>query len=151
MTSEPTAATPTACDMTGAPDTAQQRMAEYGRLFAQALTGRERTGAGVRLRFRAADGVQAWVRDLAAREKACCPFFDFHIGTDGGEVRWDVSVPDDDVARAVLDEFYAIPDTAPDGIEGLENRLEERGLRIVSNEAGTIKEVLGADPRPARV
>jgi hypothetical protein len=139
------------CNLTDAPDTGPERMAEYQRLFGSALLGRERTADGIRFRLRADEGVETWARDLAAREKACCPFFDFHIGTDGAEVRWDVRVPDDDVARAVLDEFYAIPDTAQDGIEGLENRLEERGLRIVSNGAGTIKEVPGADPRPDRV
>ena len=47
--------TPIVCDMTDASDTAEERMAEYGRLFAQALTGRERTDQGVRLRFRADD------------------------------------------------------------------------------------------------
>jgi hypothetical protein len=63
MTTEP--ATPIACDMTDAPDTAEERMAEYGRLFARSLTGRERTAGGIRFRFRAEDGVEAWVRDPA--------------------------------------------------------------------------------------
>jgi len=38
----PLGATPIMCDMTGAPDTPEQRVAEYGRLFAQYLLGRER-------------------------------------------------------------------------------------------------------------
>ena len=37
---------PIVCDMTSATDTGPQRMAEYGRLFAQALVGRERTAGG---------------------------------------------------------------------------------------------------------
>jgi len=37
-----------ACDMTGAPDTPEERMAEYGRLLAAAYAGRERTGDGIR-------------------------------------------------------------------------------------------------------
>ena len=84
--------------------TGPQRMAEYGRLFAQALVGRERTAGGIRFRLRADEGVEAWVRDLAAREKACCPFFDFSVHTVGDEVHWDATVVDDDIARTILDE-----------------------------------------------
>jgi hypothetical protein len=129
---QPTTSTPIVCDMTSAPDTASERVMEYRRLFAQALVGRERTAEGIRFRFRAGDGIEAWVRDLAAREKACCPFFDFQIHTDGEEVHWDASVIDDHIARAILDEFFTLPDTVADGVEGLENRLGERGLQIVS-------------------
>jgi hypothetical protein len=132
---------PIACDMTDAPDTGPERMAEYQRLFAQALVGRERTTAGIRFRLRADQGIEDWVRDLAAREKACCPFFDFGVTTVGDEVRWDVSVIDDDVARAVLEEYYALPDNLSDGVEGLESRIRQRGLEIVENRDGTVKEV----------
>ena len=61
--------------------------------------------------------------------------------TAGEEVLWDATVVDDDIARAILDEFYALPDTVADGVEGLENRLTERGLRIVADPAGTVTEV----------
>src|SRR5215217_5034839 len=64
--------TPIACDMTDAPDTPEERIAEYDRLFSRTFVGRERTPAGIRFRLRADDGVEAWVRDLAAREQACC-------------------------------------------------------------------------------
>jgi hypothetical protein len=133
--------TPLVCDMTAAPDTGPERMAEYRRLFAQALIGRERTAVGIRFRLRADDGVEAWVRDLAAREKACCPFFDSDIATDGDEVRWDARVIDDDVARSILDEFYDLPDTVDGGVEGLEDRLRGRGLEIAVNPAGTVMQV----------
>jgi hypothetical protein len=132
---------PIACDMTDAPDTGPERMAEYQRLFAETLVGRERTGTGIRFRLRADQGIEDWVRDLAAREKACCRFFDFNISTVGDEVRWDVSVIDDDIARAVLDEYYALPDNLSSGVEGLENRLRQRGLEIVENRDGTVTEV----------
>src|SRR5215831_689113 len=105
----PTPSVPIVCDMTSATDTGPERMLEYGRLFAQALIGRERTPAGIRFRLRADDGVESWVRDLAAREKACCPFFDFTVENDGREVHWDATVVDDDIARAILDEFYHLP------------------------------------------
>jgi hypothetical protein len=132
--------TPIACDMTNAPDTVEDRMAEWGRLIAAAYTGRERTDAGIRLRFRADDGVEAWIRDLAAREKACCPFFDFGVSDTGdGEVWWDISVIDDDVARAVLDDVYGIPDTIGDGLSGMEERLRAGGLTVV--RTGAVMEV----------
>jgi hypothetical protein len=101
--------------MTDAPDTPAERVAEYGRLFAEALVGRERTAAGVRFRFRDAAGTEAWVRDLAAREKACCAWYDFDVAVHDGEVWWDLRVPDDDVARRLLDEFYRLPDTLSAG------------------------------------
>ena len=103
---------PIACDMTGAPDTLPERLAEYRRLFGTALVGRERTADGIRFRFRADDEVEAWVRDLAVREKACCGFFTFVVTRDADAVTWDASVVDDDMARAVLDQFYdlASPD-----------------------------------------
>jgi hypothetical protein len=98
------------CDMSGAPDTLAERAAEYRRLFTQALTGRERSGAGIRFRFRADPGVADWIRDLAAREKACCAFFNFTVTADDEEVRWDASVIDDVTARQVLAEFYRLPE-----------------------------------------
>jgi hypothetical protein len=144
MSNDPTVATtPIVCDLTGAPDTAEQRMAEYGRLFAQSLAGRERTGQGVRLRFRADDGVEAWVRDLAAREKACCPFYDFGVRATGGEVWWDVGLvdgveDDEGTARMMLDEFYHAPDNVAGGVAGIKERLAASGFTVTTNESGTV-------------
>jgi len=131
-----------ACDMSSAPDTPEERLAEYRRLFAHALVGRERTADGIRLRLHADDGVEEWVRDLAAREKACCPFFDFRIAIVAGEVHWDATVVDDDLARAMLDEFYAISDTRPDTVDECEDRLIARGLRIATDPSRTVRQVL---------
>jgi hypothetical protein len=119
MAAEQTAAEPVVCDMSGAPDTPEERMAEYGRLFAQALVGRERAERAVRLRFRAEEGVRAWVADLAAREKACCPFYDFTVSTAAGEVQWEIRVVDgvaEDLAGVALDAFYQAPDTVAAGV-----------------------------------
>lgn len=128
---------PIACDMTHAPDTPAERLDEYGRLFAAHLVGRERTpDAAVRFRFRADDGVEAWVRDLAAREKACCGFFDFDVATVGDEVVWDGRVVDDDTAREILDEFYQLPETAGLGPDTLMARYAQRGLTFVTDEVG---------------
>jgi hypothetical protein len=145
MSSDPTAApTPIVCDLTGAPDTAEERIAEYGRLFAQSLTGRDRTEQRIRLRFRAGDGVEAWVRDLAAREKACCPFYHFAVNTTGGEVWWDISLvdgvadDDQDMARMMLDEFYDAPDNVAVGVAGMKERLANSGIAVTTNESGTV-------------
>jgi len=120
--------TPIVCDMTSAPDTPAERLAEYQRLFTAALVARERVGDRVWFRFRADDGIEAWVRDLAAREKACCAFFDFRVDLVGGEVHWEAGVIDDDIAREVLAEFYALPDHVGEGVPALEFRYAERGL-----------------------
>lgn len=122
-----------ACDMTNAPDTPAERVAEYGRLFGQHLVGRERAGEGIVFRLRAGDGVESWVRDLSAREKACCPFADFEVTTVDGEVRWGISVGDDDMARAVLDEFYRIPDAAGEDWPSLRQRLSDIGFSVTVN------------------
>jgi hypothetical protein len=137
----PTAKTPIVCDTTTAPDTGPERIQEYQRLFAQALIGRERTVEGIRFRLRADEGIEAWVRDLAAREKACCSFFDFDISTVGDQVHWDATVIDDDIARSILDEFYDLPETVADGADVLEDRLTKKGLRFITDAEGTVKEV----------
>ncbi len=104
----PPADTPVACDMSTARDTPPERLAEYRRLFDQALLSRERTAQGIRFRFRAGEGVEAWIRDLAAREKACCAFFAFDVAAEGDVVRWDAAVADNPAAQAVLEEFYEL-------------------------------------------
>jgi hypothetical protein len=134
----PAASTPIVCDMTDAPDTSQERLAEYQRLFTQALIGRERTPDGIRFRFRAEHGIEAWVRDLAAREKACCAFFAFTITTKGDEVLWDAAVTDNGIARAILDEFYVLPDTVVESLDGLRERFAQQGLDLNSTPAGTV-------------
>lgn len=102
---------PVACTLTGTPGAFAERMAEYRRLFQEHLTGRGRTGPGIRFRFRAGPGVEDWVRDLARREQACCGFFDFTVSTDGQEIRWDATVVANEAAQQALDEFYRLPDT----------------------------------------
>ena len=135
----PAPTTPIVCDVSGAPDMAPERLSEYQRLFSQALIGRERTAGGIRFRFRAQPGLEAWVRDLAAREKACCAFFAFAITALGEEVRWDAAVIDDDIARAILDEFYALPDTIAGGFEGVYERFSRAGLQFNAGPAAAIQ------------
>jgi len=98
--------------MTGATDTPAERVDEFRRLFAQSLLGRSRRQDSITFRLRAAPGVEDWVRDLARREKACCAFLDFTVDVDGGEVRWEARVADDEAARQMLAGFYRLADGA---------------------------------------
>ncbi|TKK84044.1 hypothetical protein FDA94_31450 [Herbidospora galbida] len=127
----PSAGTPVVCDMTTAPDTARQRLEEYRLLFDRALVGRERIGEAVRFRFRAEPGLREQIEDLAAREKACCAFFAFEVTTDGEQIVWDCAVSDDPAARAILDEFYDLPEHGFQDPDGLRARLEGEGLTFV--------------------
>jgi hypothetical protein len=119
-------AIPIVCDLTDAPDTAPERIAEFGRLFSAALLGRERNDDGIRFRFRSDPGVEDWVLDLAAREKACCAWYVFGISTRDDELWWDVSVVDDDLARRLLDELYELPETMSHGSVSVPDYLPVR-------------------------
>jgi hypothetical protein len=138
MTVEPTTP-PIVCDMTGAPDTAVERLDTYAQLFADALIGRERTDDGVRFRFRADDGIEQRVHDLAALEKACCAFFEFSITVHGNEVWWDSTTIDDPIAHKILDQMYALPDTVNDGGPALFDRFAEPGLVIITKDNGVVR------------
>lgn len=139
----PPASTPIVCDMTTAPDTASQRLDEYRHLFGRYLIGRERTAQGIRFRLRAEPGVEEQVRDLAAREKACCAFFAFDVTVEGDQVIWDCAVSDDDTARAILEEYYLLPGTAPRSPAELSGHLAAKGLRFVADPAGPLRHTVG--------
>jgi hypothetical protein len=136
---------PIVCDMTDAPDTADERLAEYHELFGTVLIGREHTDGGIRFTFRADPGVADHVRDLAAREKACCAFFDFVVDERDDVVTMDASVVDDPVARQILEEYYRLPDTLPGGTAALFARFAEQGLDIVIEDDGVMRPATHAD------
>jgi hypothetical protein len=136
---------PIVCDMTNAVDTTDERLDDYRRLFGHDLIGRERTNAGIQFRFGARDGLAAEIRDLAAREKACCAFFDFDIREYGDEITWDASVVDDPIARQILDEYYALPDTLNESTADLFDRFAQQGLEIVIDDNGTKRPATDAD------
>ncbi len=130
---------PIVCDMTTAPDTPDERLAEYQELFDTALVAKERTDTGIRFRLRADPGIADHVRDLAAREKACCAFFDFTINETSDEVIWDSTVIDDPIARQILEEYYNLPDTTADSPEALHARFAAKGLTIVTDDHGVLR------------
>ncbi|MGP3920504.1 hypothetical protein [Nonomuraea sp. 10N515B] len=139
----PPASTPIVCDMTTALDTAQQRLDEYRRLFGRYLVSREKTSQGIRFRLRAEPGVVAWVRDLATREQACCAFFAFDVTVEGETVIWDCAVSDNDTARAILEEYYHLPDAAPQSPDELEKRLATKGLHFIADPADPLPYTVG--------
>jgi hypothetical protein len=103
---EPEPDAPIVCDFTDAPDTPDERLAEYGRLFKTALVSRERTTDSTILTFNAGEGVAAWVADLAAREAACCPFMHYDITSDDTEIRWVTSGTHE--MQPILDDYYTM-------------------------------------------
>jgi hypothetical protein len=97
------------CDMSDAPDTGPERLTEYVRFLDSAFVSRERTSDAMTWRLRAEPGVEAWARDLAARENACCAFMTHTISVAEGHVVWHATTIDDPSARSVLDLFYELP------------------------------------------
>ena len=134
-----------ACDLTGAPDTADQRIAAYGRLFQHALVGRERTAEAVELRFAAKPGVAEWVTDLAKREAACCPFMSHHVTADGSQVTWRASSQAGPAAQAALDELHDLPERFGDGFKGFLERLAARGFAVTSPDPRHLQVELEVD------
>jgi hypothetical protein len=102
---------PIACDMSTAQDTPAERLADYARLFARSLTGRERGDDGVVLTFSA--GARETVEDLVHREAACCPFVDYRVDLVGDAVVWtttNLRTGDDRAAAdVILDALYELP------------------------------------------
>jgi hypothetical protein len=129
---------PIVCDMTNAPDTGDERVAEYQKLFdSPTYLGRRRTPDGIRFCFRDEPGLATAIRDLTEREKACCAFFEFTIDEDGDTITWDSTVVDDPLARQILDEYYRLPDTAVGGAAELFERFTDEGLTVVIDVDGT--------------
>jgi hypothetical protein len=118
------------CDMSAAPDSPRERLAEYRRLFEHALAGRARTADAVAWRFTARPGVEAWVRDLAAREAACCPFLAYAVTVQDDTVVFSIAGGGDPRLRPMLDLVHALPDEVAAGAPGLLERLPAVGLEI---------------------
>ena len=70
------------------------RLAEFDALFARSVRSVERLDdRHVRLHLSGAAGLEATVRDLAARENECCAFFGFTVTSTGDAVTFDIEVP----------------------------------------------------------
>ena len=111
------------CDMSDAPDTPAERLAEYGRLFEHALLHRQRRDGAVVFSFRPDPETRQAVDDLARREAACCPFLDYRVETVGDEVIWTITNPITGDQRGsvevILETFHDLPDHAGSDLPGL--------------------------------
>jgi hypothetical protein len=118
--------------MTGATDTADERIHEYGRLFGHALTGRERRADAVEFRFAAKAGVTEWVADLARRESACCPMLTYRVSETDQYVSYEIILSPEHASNAILqaslDEIHALPERHEDGAQGFYDRLAPHGV-----------------------
>ena len=89
------------------------RVTEFDQLFAEAVTGIERSTKGtVRLLLRPDPEVAAHAAALCVRETRCCSFFDFSISVRDGQVSLKISVPLShiDVLEALADRAEANAD-----------------------------------------
>lgn len=77
------------------------RLAEFDDLFATSVRGVRRRGDGVLMQLTGTEGLLERVRDLAARETACCSFFTFTIEGTDQDLTLGISVPPD--RREILD------------------------------------------------
>jgi hypothetical protein len=89
-------------DATGIAD----RFAEFQGLFIAALRSHAREPAQLRLVLSVTREEEPDVRDLFAREAACCQFFSFTFQRAGEMFSVSMNVPDD--AIPMLDEFEAL-------------------------------------------
>ncbi|MHB1584780.1 MAG: hypothetical protein ACYCU7_05920 [Acidimicrobiales bacterium] len=94
---------PIACSLTQ--QAAGAQLDEWRALLSDAAVLAERP-APTEVRFRLRDGAPvAALVDLARREKACCPFFDFSLLVEADALTLRVAVPDE--GAALLDGFVA--------------------------------------------
>jgi len=84
-----------------------RRIAEFREVFDRAYLGSERVGDASRWRFQNQSGLVDELQQLAAKEMACCQFFDFQVRTVGNEIWWDIRTPT--TAKPVAEEFFALP------------------------------------------
>ena len=88
-----------------------QRAGQLRRLAGQALIESRRTPTGARFGFRASPAVEAGVGEFIRWEADCCPFLDFSVDAEAGEIRIDVRAPSE--AEAVLDLLMAVTAAPP--------------------------------------
>jgi hypothetical protein len=71
------------------------RLAEFDRLFTEAVHDVELAGERVRMHLVGDSRLGERVRDLADRESACCSFFTFRVGCTDSDVTLEITVPPD--------------------------------------------------------
>ena len=96
---------PIACTLQ--PRSYQERLAWLARLARDGLLGMSRDD--LRLELRYAPGVADQVREMVAKEQACCAFLNFELSESGEDVRLTITAPERarDVADALFEQFVA--------------------------------------------
>ncbi len=88
-------------------EAAEDRIEEWRRFLSASVTAVEKTGSqSLRLRLGPSKDVVGAAVDLAQREKACCPFFEFAIELEADSSWLRVRVPPE--AASVLSDFAAL-------------------------------------------
>jgi hypothetical protein len=90
------ATAPVACSLTKAG--LAEQAGRWERLAARAMTGREQTGHGIRISFRAQPGTEEELRALVAVETQCCPWATWTVRADGAQLVLDVRSAGDGIA-----------------------------------------------------
>jgi hypothetical protein len=86
------------------------RIAEWRRFVEDHVLLVAGTAGSARLQLRDTDGSVLAATDLAAREKACCAFFEFRLVRQPEAVWLEIDAPKD--ASALLDELIEFPSAA---------------------------------------
>jgi hypothetical protein len=87
-TSEQAGPVPVACTLSSADLAAQY--SRWEQLAARAMTGRAEIDDGLRLCFRGEPDVEQELRALAATENECCPWADWTVRGEAGQIVLDV-------------------------------------------------------------
>jgi hypothetical protein len=97
---------PIACTLTG--DDYKTRLAWIRELARDALKEHVRDGHALHLVYSA--DAKDRVREMIAKERACCAFLNFDLREDAHEVRLTISAPEDarEVADTLFDEFVGM-------------------------------------------
>ena len=88
-----------------------EQAGRWERLAARAMTGRERTGHGIRVTFRPGPGTEEELRALVDVESRCCPWAAWAVHADGGRLVLEVRSAGDGVAalHAIFTGLRAAP------------------------------------------
>lgn len=114
-TAESPGAPPVACSLSRAGLAAQA--ARWVRLAARAMTEREQTEDGLRIRFRPEPGAEEELRTLVATENECCPWATWTVRADPGRIVLDIRSSGDGVPtlHGMLADLRPEPPVAPAG------------------------------------
>jgi len=102
-----------------------KRVEDFREAFGMLVSSR-RTPHGFSWVFRDDPGFEAVLRDLAAREHACCQFLAFTISREDGHLVWEVDGTPE--AAGAVEVFYALPQTIHQDVEQLKREAERAGL-----------------------